>query len=121
MRREAQGIVPMPYTISLKRTKARRGFFRVAGVINVAGTAPSGAGLVLFAAVKGGKFKKVASTRSRRGKYVFNRRLPKKTSYVFVERPPTLAACASPLVPCTAAIVSNAISRVVKIGPPKRR
>jgi hypothetical protein len=122
--REAQGIVPLPYTISLKRTKARRGFFRIAGVLNVAGSAPSGTGLVLVAGVKGKKgvvFKRVASTKTRRGKYVFNRRLPTKTTYVFVERPPTVAPCASPFRPCTAAIVSNAISRVIKIAPARRR
>ena len=28
--REAQGVVPMPYNISLKRIKARRGFYRIA-------------------------------------------------------------------------------------------
>jgi hypothetical protein len=123
--REAQGIVPMPYSISLKRTKARRGFFRLAGVLNITGTAPSGTTLVLYAGVKGKSgvtFKKVTSTKTRRGKYVFNRRLPKKTTYVFVERPPSLAACASPLVTCTAAIVSNAISKVAKIAPaPKKK
>jgi hypothetical protein len=122
--REAQGVVPMPYSISLKRTKARRGFFRVAGVVNIAGSAPSGTSLVLFAGVRGKKgitFRSVARTKTRRGKYVFNRRLPRKVTYVFVERPPTLAACASPLVPCTAAIVSNAISKVVRIAPARKK
>ena len=35
---EAQAIVPMPYTLTLKRVKARRGFFRLAGRLNFAGT-----------------------------------------------------------------------------------
>ena len=122
--REAQGIVPTPYSVSIKKVRARRGFLRFAGVVNVAGSLPSGATLSLYAGVKGKSgitFKKVGSTRSRKGKYVFNRLLPKKATYYFVERPPTLAACASPLVPCTTAIVSNAISKVVKVAPPPKR
>jgi hypothetical protein len=123
--REAQGVVPMPYTISIKRIrKARPGFFRLAGTVNVAGAAPTGVGLKLFAGVKGKRgvtFKPVASTRTRKGKYVFNRRLPRKVTYLFVERPPTSIACAVPLVTCTSSIVSNAISGVVKVAPPPRR
>jgi hypothetical protein len=123
--REAQGVVPMPYTISIKRIrKARPGFFRLAGTVNVAGAAPTGVGLKLFAGVKGKRgvtFKPVASTRTRKGKYVFNRRLPRKVTYLFVERPPTSIACAVPLVTCTSSIVSNAISGVVRVAPPPRR
>jgi hypothetical protein len=122
--REAQGIAPMPYSISVKRVSARPGFLRLAGVLNTAGSLPSGASLTLYAGVKvknAIKFTKVGSTRTRKGKYAFNRRLPKKVTYFFVERPPTLAPCASPLVPCTAAIVSNSISRVVKVAPARKR
>ena len=123
--REAQGVVPMPYSISIKRIrKARPGYFRLAGTVNVAGTAPTGAGLKLFAGVKGKSgvlFKAVASTKTRKGKYVFNRRLPKKVTYLFVERPPTAIACAVPLVTCTSAIASNAISGVVRVVPPPKR
>ena len=122
--REAQGVAPMPYSISVKRVTARPGFVRLAGVLNIAGSLPSGASLTLYAGVKGKSgidFKKVGSARTRKGKYVFNRRLPKKVTYFFVERPPTLAPCASPLVPCTAAIVSNSISRVVKVAPARKR
>jgi hypothetical protein len=123
--REAQGVVPMPYSISIKRIrKARPGYFRLAGTVNVAGTAPTGVGLKLFAGVKGKSgvtFKAVASTKTRKGKYVFNRRLPKKVTYLFVERPPTSIACAVPLVTCTSAIASNAISGVVKVAPPPKR
>jgi hypothetical protein len=122
--REAQGAVPMPYSVSIKRVRARRGFLRFAGLVNVAGSLPSGTTLTLYAGVKvknGIAFKKVGSTRARKGKYVFSRRLPKKVTYFFVERPPTVAPCASPLVPCTAAVVSNAISKVVKVAPPRKR
>ena len=123
--REAQGVVPMPYNISIKRIrKARPGFFRLAGTVNVAGTAPTGVGLKLFAGVKGKSgvtFKAVASTKTRKGKYVFNRRLPKKVTYLFVERPPTSIACAVPLVTCTSAIASNAISGVVRVAPPPKK
>jgi len=122
--REAQGVVPMPYSVSIKRVRARRGFLRFAGIVNVAGSLPSGTALTLYAGVKGKNgiaFKKVGSARARKGKYVFNRRLPRKVTYFFVERPPTVAPCASPLVPCTAAVVSNAISKVVKVAPPRRR
>jgi hypothetical protein len=123
--REAQGVVPMPYNISIKRIrKARPGYFRLAGTVNVAGTAPTGAGLKLFAGVKGKSgvtFKAVASTKTRKGKYVFNRRLPKKVTYLFVERPPTSIACAVPLATCTSAIASNAISGVVRVAPPPKR
>ena len=122
--REAQGVVPMPYNISLKRIKARRGYYRIAGRLNVAGSAPSGVQLVLFAGVKGRNgigFKAVAKTKTRKGKYVFNRRLPKKVTYLLVERPPTGAACALPLAPCTLAIVSNTISKVIKVSPARRR
>jgi hypothetical protein len=122
--REAQGVVPMPYSVSIKRVRARRGFVRFAGIVNVAGSHPSGPSLTLYAGVKGKSgitFKKVGSTRARKGKYVFNRRLPKKVTYFFVERPPTIAACASPLAPCTAAVVSNAISKVVRVAPPRKR
>ena len=122
---EAQGVVPMPYTISIKRIrKAPRGLFRLAGTVNIAGTAPSGVGLKLFAGVKGKSgvtFKAVASTKTRKGKYAFNRRLPKKVTYLFVERPPTSIACAVPLLTCTSSIVSNAISGVVRVAPPPKR
>jgi hypothetical protein len=122
--REAQGVVPMPYRISIERVRrARPGFFRLAGTINIAGSAPTGAGLTLFAGVKGKSgvnFKAVVSTKTRRGKYVFNRRLPKKTTYLFVERRPSSTACAVPLVPCTSSIVSNAISSVIKVAPPPK-
>lgn len=122
--REAQGVVPMPYSISLKRIKARRGYFRIAGRLNVGGSAPSGARLTLFAGVKGKNgvtFKAVAAAKTRRGIYVFNRRLPKKVTFFFVERLPTTAACATPLVTCTSAIVSNSISQVIRVAPPRRR
>jgi hypothetical protein len=124
--REAQGIVPTPYRISVKRVRARRGFVRLAGLVNIAGGLPTGATLNLYAGVKGPsgiKFNPhpVGLARTRKGKYVFNRRLPKKVTYYFVERPPTLAPCASPLVPCTTAIVSNAISKVLRVAPARRR
>src|SRR5438874_8983129 len=122
--REAQGVVPMPYNISLKRIKARRGNYRIAGPLHVAGRAPSGVQLVLFAGVKGRNgigFKAVAKTKTRKGRYVLNRRLPKKVTYLLVERPPTGAACALPLAPCTLAIVSNTISKVIKVSPARRR
>ncbi len=123
--REAQGVVPMPYNVSIKRIrKARPGFFRLAGTVNVAGSAPSGVGVKLFAGVRGKSgvnFKAVASTKTRKGKYVFNRRLPKKVTYLFVERPPTSIACAVPLVTCSSSIVSNAISGVVRVAPPPKR
>jgi hypothetical protein len=124
--REAQGVVPMPYGISLKRVKAQGGFFRLAGTLNLTGSAPSGVRLVLFAGVKGKSgigFKTVGSTTTHKGKYVFNRRLPKKLTYLFVERPPTSATCgASPIgFPCSSSIVSNAISKVVKVAPAPKR
>ena len=123
--REAQGVVPMPYNVSIKRIrKARPGFFRLAGTVNVAGSAPSGVGVLLFAGVRGKSgvnFKALASTKTRKGKYVFNRRLPKKVTYLFVERPPTSIACAVPLVTCSSSIVSNAISGVVRVAPPPKR
>src|SRR5205823_7242584 len=69
--REAQGVVPMPYNVSIKRVRrARRGFFRLAGTVNVAGSLPTGVGLTLFAGVKGKSglsFKAVASTKTRNG------------------------------------------------------
>ena len=123
--REAQGVVPMPYNVSIKRIrKARPGFFRLAGTVNVAGSAPSGVGVKLFAGVRGKSgvnFKAVASTKTSKGKYAFNRRLPKKVTYLFVERPPTSIACAVPLVTCTSSIVSNAISGVVRVAPPPKK
>ncbi len=122
--REAQGVVPMPYSISLRRTRARSGFFRLAGTLNLAGSEPTGVGLKLFAGVKvrgSVRFKQVAATTTRRGKYVFNRRLPKKVTYLLVERPPTGVACASPLVPCSSSIASNAISRVIRVAPPRKK
>jgi hypothetical protein len=121
--REAQGVVPMPYRISLKRVRARRGFFRLAGTINIAGAAPSGVGVALFAGVRGKKgisFKAIAATKTRKGKYVFNRRLPRKVTYLFVERPPTTTTCSVPLVTCSSSIVSNAISKVIRVAPPRR-
>ena len=125
--REAQGVVPMPYSISLKRTRAGGGYFRLAGRLTVAGNAPSGVAVLLFGGVKGKNgvtYKAVASTKTRRGTFVFNRRLPKKVTFLFVMRPPTAAACgASPLgVPCTSAIASNAVSKAIAVAPaPKRR
>jgi hypothetical protein len=125
--REAQGLVPMPYSLSMKRITARRGFIRFAGTLNLAGKAPTGSSVVLFAAVKKkGKalsFKSVASAKTKRGKYVFNRRAPGALAYYFVERPPVQLAClpAISAAPCTGAIESNAISRVIRVLPPRRR
>src|SRR5262249_2400873 len=79
--REAQGIAPTPYSISVKRVRARPGYFRLAGVVNIHGTGTGGPGLTLFELVQGKSGvtpKKVASTKTRRGKYVFNLRLPRK-------------------------------------------
>jgi hypothetical protein len=115
----------MPYSLSLKRVKARRGFYRVAGTLNLNGSAPTGVAVTLFAGIKGKNginFKRIAATKTRRGKYVFNRRLPKKVTYIFVERAPTETSCVTPLVTCSSAIVSNAISRVIKVAPaPKKK
>jgi hypothetical protein len=126
--REAQGVVPMPYTVSVKRVKARRGFFRLAGRLNLNGSAPSGVLLRLYGGTRGKNgiiFNPLSSTHTRKGNYAFNRRLPRKLSYFFVERPPTTASCGtSPLaIPCTSSIVSNAISSVVKVpaAPKKKR
>jgi hypothetical protein len=126
-RTEAQGLVPMPFSLFVKRVKARRGFFRLAGRLNRAGTSPSKAPLALYAGVrKSGKirFKPVATTKTRRrGIYSFQRRLPRRTTYFFVERLPTAQACAMPaIVPnCTAAIESNTVSRLIRITPSRRR
>jgi hypothetical protein len=126
--REAQALVPMPYSLTLRRTKARRRFFRVAGVLNISGRRPSGVQVALYGGVRGKKgisFRRLGNpTKTRRGgKYVFNRRLPRKTTFVFVERPPAPVACgASPLgLQCSFALESNAISRLVRIAPARRR
>ena len=126
--REAQGVVPTPYSLSLKRItkRVRRGFYRVAGTLNVAGKAPSGVTVTLFSATatRGTlKFKVVARARTRRGKFAFQRRLPKKPIVVFAEREPTRAQCATTIspAPCSFAIESNAISAVRKISPRAKR
>jgi hypothetical protein len=126
--REAQGLVPMPYSLTLKRIKkhVRRGFYRVAGTVNVAGKFPSGVTVALFSAtVKKGtpNFKVVARVRTKRGKFAFQRRLPKKAIVVFAEREPTEAQCTQTVspAPCSFAIESNAISPVRKIAAPKKR
>jgi hypothetical protein len=126
---EAQGVVPMPYTLSVKRVKARRGFFRLAGRLNFAGTSPSNHRIALFQGVKKGNrivfgSNAVTTTKTKkRGIFAFNRRLPKKTTYYFVERPPTGASCATPTIiaNCTVAVTSNTISRVIRIVPAKKR
>jgi hypothetical protein len=125
--REAQGLVPTPYTLSIKRIKARQGFVRFAGTLNLSGKAPTGNSVVLFAAVKRrGKalsFRAVAATKTKRGKYVFNRRASSAVAYYFVERLPVQLACVPAIsaAPCTSAIESNAISRVIRILPRRRR
>jgi hypothetical protein len=124
--RETQGIVPMPFSVSVKRVRAPRGFFRLAGRLSVAGAVPSGASVALLAGVKGKKgvtYKVIASTKTRRGKYVFNRRLPKKVTYLRVARPATAATTCQPTfgVPCTSSIVSPAISKVVTVAPAPTR
>jgi hypothetical protein len=124
--REAQAFVPMPYSVTAKRVPTRRGFFRIAGVVNIAGKRASGVPLYLYSGVRGKNgisFRRLATTKTRNGKYAFNRRLPKKTSFVFVERPPTEVQCTASAsgAPCTAAIESNTISRVLKIAPVKKR
>jgi hypothetical protein len=126
--REAQGLVPLPYSLTLKRItkRVRRGFYRVAGTLNVAGKAPSGVTVALFSAVvkKGTpNFKVVGRVRTKRGKFVFQRRLPKKTIAVFAEREPTEAQCTTTVsaAPCSFAIESNAISPVRKIAPPRKK
>ena len=122
--REAEGRVPMPYSVTLRRVRARRGFYRVAGVLNRAGTRPAGVTMELWGRARGKKtFSRIATTKTRRGgKFVFNHRLPRRATLVFAERPPTPGACATgPLAPCTTAIESNAISRAIRIGAARRR
>jgi hypothetical protein len=126
--REAQGFVPVPYSVSVKRIKTRRGFFRLAGTVNVAGTAPINTRLLLLSGIRRRgtlTLTAVAATRTIRGaKYAFNRLLPKQVTYFIVERPPSVATCAtSPIgVPCTASLVSNTLSKVVKVAPaPKKK
>lgn len=125
--REAQAVVPMPYSLSLKPVRARRGFFRVAGALNINGQRPSGVRVGLFARVRtsnGLQFKQVASARTRRGgTYAFTRRRPRGGTVVFAQRLPAQLACLpTPLpFPCTAAIESNALSRSLKIAPARRR
>ena len=124
--REAQGVVPMPYSLSLKRItkRVRRGFYRVAGTLNLAGKAPSGVTVALFGKpAKGGSFKVLARTRTKKGKFVFQKRLPKKTIVVFAEREPSEAQCATTIsaAPCSFSIESNAISKVIKIAPAKKK
>ena len=117
----------MPYSLSLKRIKkVRRGFYRVAGTLNVAGKAPTGVRVALFSAVaKRGtlSFKVVARVKTRKGKFAFQRRLPRRAIVVFAEREPTQAQCATTIspAPCSFAIESNAISRVLRIAPPRKR
>jgi hypothetical protein len=126
---EAQAVVPLPYSVTLRRVKARRGFFRVAGVVNISGQRQNGARVGLFTGIRtksGITFgaKALTTTKTRRGgKFAFNRRLPRKTTFVVVQRLPAPVACApSPLgLRCTSAIESNAISRVLKIAPPRKR
>jgi hypothetical protein len=123
---EAQAVVPMPYSISAKRVTARRGFFRIAGVVSISGKRPSGLPLALYTGVKGKNgiaYKLSARTRTRRGgKYAFNRRLPKKTTYALVERLPSEVPCSASATgaPCAAAIESNAVSSVLRIRPRRR-
>ena len=126
---EAQAIVPMPYTLTVERVKARRGFLRLAGRLNFSGASPSKHRVALFQGVKKGNRvvfgnSPLMSTRTKKGGiFVFSRRLPKKTTYYFAERPPSLSACATPTIiaNCTAALTSNTISRVIRIVPPKRK
>jgi hypothetical protein len=126
---EAQAIVPMPYLLTVKRVKARRGLIRLAGRLNFAGTSPSNHRISLFKGVKrNGRLvfgsRAVTSTKTKkRGIFAFNQRMPKKTTYYFVERPPSISTCATPTIiaNCTAAVTSNAISRVVRIVPPKKK
>jgi hypothetical protein len=120
---EAQGSVPMPYSVSLKRVQAQRGFFRLAGRLTVAGAQPYRASLSLYAGVKtksGLTYSLVSTTKTgAHGLFAFTRRLPAATTYLFVERPPTASACVKPTLAasCTVAIGSNAISAVVKVAP----
>ena len=126
--REAQGVVPMPYSLTLKRItkRVRRGYYRVAGTLNLAGKAPSGVSIALFSAVskKGTlKFNAIGRTRTKKGKFAFQRRLPKKAIVVFAEREPSEAACAPTVsaAPCSFSIASNAISPVRKNAAPKKK
>jgi hypothetical protein len=125
--REAQGVVPMPYTITARRVRARRGFYRVAGVVSIAGRRPSGARVGLYTGVRGksGITYGLAAARktTRNGKYAFNRRLPKKTTYVVVERLPAEVPCGPTVTaaPCTTSVESNAVSRRLTIAPRPRR
>jgi hypothetical protein len=124
--REAQALVPMPYTVTAKRVRARRGFFRIAGVVSVGGKRENGDQVALYIGTRtksGINYKPVAKTKTRNGKYAFNRRLPKKTTYALVERLPSEVPCAAGVggVPCTVAIESNAVSRRLTIAPARRR
>lgn len=127
-RAEAQAIVPMPYTLTVERVRARPGFLRLAGRLNFSGASPSKHRIALFQGVKKGNRvvfgdSAVMSTRTKKsGIFVFSRRLPKKTTYYFAERPPSFSACARPTIiaNCTAALTSNAISRVIRVVPPRR-
>jgi hypothetical protein len=125
--REAQAFVPLPFTVTARRVPARRGFFRVAGVVSVSGKRSSGLQVALYTGTRGKNgvtYKLASKTKTRRGKYAFTRRMPTKTTFVLAELLPLEASCApSPTgAPCTTAIQSNAISRVLKIAPtPKKK
>ena len=124
---EAEGVVPMPHTLALKRVRTRRGFFRVAGTLIVAGSRPAGQNVELWGGVRGKSgtnFKRLATTKTKRGgKFAFTRRLPKRTTLLFAEHPPAIFTCATvKVVPlCTAMIQSNAISGSLKVAPAKKK
>jgi hypothetical protein len=125
--REAQAFVPVPYSVTAKRVPTRRGLYRIAGLVRVAGKRESGTPVVLYVGVKGKSgitFKQSGKqTRTRKGKYGFTRRLPKRTTYAFVERLPTDTTCGQTVspAPCSSAVVSNAVSPLLKVAPAPRK
>lgn len=126
--KEAEGVVPIPYSISFARLKARRGV-RFGGTVYQAARPLAKARVAVYssslAELKKGIDHIFGTARTNaKGKFTLARRTPKRTTVFYAERPVTSTTCASPSlggVPCTSALITPIDSRDVTVKVKARR
>jgi hypothetical protein len=122
---EEQGIVPIPYQLTLGRLRAtRRASVRLSGTLFKSGRPVVGARLPVYAVGKTSDKRVGFTTKTnKRGHFAFTRRSNRKTTKYYVEYAGGSAACVAPTVApagCQQALVTPIDSRDVSV-PGRRR
>ena len=118
---EEDGVVPIPYSLTLHKLKARRGF-RLGGTLSMAGRALARARVAIYKVGTNVDTLFGTTRTNKKGRFVFARRHLKRTSVFYAERGPVATSCATPSlgVPCQSAVISPIDSRNVKVRRTRR-